>query len=110
MALKKITIRYPSCSFDVFDVNAIFSKIYRNPGKFQFDASKIHKSFKDSSDFKPVALGQTSHAGGYLFWDTVHPTDSLHFYLAESLNEFILKKYYIEIPLLNSKFSNKMSI
>lgn len=87
-ACQKFKTMYTHCSFDVFDINSVFSKAYNNPEQYGLDPNKLKQPYKTSPDFKILPNG-TSPAKGYPFWDDIHPTADVHAILA---NEFY-KKY-----------------
>lgn len=87
-ACQKLQTMFPHCSFDLFDINNVFTSAYDHPEQYGLDPEKRKQPYKTSVDFKILPNG-TSPAKGYMFWDDVHPTADVHAILA---NEFY-KKY-----------------
>ncbi len=75
-----------------YDIHAMFNEVYYNPEKYHFDRNKLTTYFKDSEEFKKSGI---KHAGGYLFWDEVHPTSRMHQELEIMIaNKMAFKKLY----------------
>ncbi len=90
---KKLKEKYPGCSIDLFDINAVFSKVYkdvRDKGDASeyakyFDRTKLKEPYKDSTDYK-ITPEKTSPGSKHMFWDGVHPTATMH--------ELLMSQYY----------------
>lgn len=86
----------PSCIFEVFDINEIFTEVYYNPEKYGFDPDKLTQSYLDSKDYVGTKDNGESAKFGYMFWDDVHPMQRLHKILAQNIFEQYCDQ--IEIP------------
>lgn len=78
--------------FNFYDIHEMFNEVYENPEAYGFDKNKLTSFFKDSEEFKQNGI---QHAGGYLFWDEVHPTAKMHKILEEKIaNKIAYKENY----------------
>jgi hypothetical protein len=82
-ASKRLQAMFSHCSFEVFDVNTIFTDAYHHPEKYRLDPTKLKQPFVTSPDFKILPNG-TSPAKGYTFWNDVHPTAYVQAILANN--------------------------
>ncbi len=96
-AKKELAINYPHCSLELFDVNAIFKKVYENPADYNFDPAKLKEPYLNSEAFRINADG-TSPATGYMFWDDVHPSADMHALLADEFYRQYSMKYGFSPP------------
>ncbi|ARG99297.1 SGNH/GDSL hydrolase family protein [Legionella micdadei] len=96
-ACHELSIMYPHCSIEVFDVNSIFTDAYQNPEQYHFAKSKREKPYSTSPDFKINEDG-TSPASGYMFWDDVHPSADMHALLADIFYEKYAREYNFSAP------------
>jgi len=80
-------------NLSVFDVSGLFEEVYHNPEKYDFDKDKLTTPYTTSAVFKenennPVDKAEKiSPAKGYMFWDDVHPTETMHNWLAEKFQD-----------------------
>lgn len=89
--VEKLRAKYANLQvfIDVFDVFSLLNEVYTNPTQYGFDQEKINIPYTSSEQFKQNAdniANQAEHlspAQGYMFWDDVHPTATLHAWLAE---------------------------
>ncbi len=96
-ARKELAINYPHCSLELFDVNAIFTKVYENPADYSFDPTKLKEPYLNSEAFRINPDG-TSPAKGYMFWDDVHPSADMHALLADEFYRKYNMKYAFSPP------------
>jgi calcineurin-like phosphoesterase family protein len=74
---------------DVFDISGLLTQVYNNPEEYGFSKEKLTTPFISSEEFRQDAadpVDQVKHispADGYMFWDDVHPTATMHAWLAE---------------------------
>lgn len=80
--LKKI---HPDLFLDIFDVCTPMKDIYNHPEANEFDPLKRTLAYTDSDEFKEY--DGISPAPGFMFWDDVHPSATVHAMLAEKFNE-----------------------
>lgn len=80
--VERLRAIYPHTNIDVFDVSSVFSEVYNNPEQHGFDKDKIKQPYVTSSDFK-IEKNGSSPAPGYMFWDDVHPSATMHAKLVE---------------------------
>lgn len=107
---KELEELYPHCSFDVFDVNGLFSEAYNSPGKYGFEEDKLRTPFTKSKDFKIDEKKHLSPSTGYMFWDDVHPTADLHAFLAEKFYEKYSIEYHFSAPQVEAIQSEELDI
>jgi len=86
--------KHPDCSFDIFDINAIFQDAYKHPQKYGFDPDKKKSPIIESKGFNFKAVNDKEHRD-YIFWDDVHPSAAVHQLLSDKFDEFVSKKYNI---------------
>ena len=96
-AYKELSINYPHCSIELFDVDKIFREVYQKPADYHFDASKLKDPYTRSAAFRINEDG-TSPATGYMFWDDVHPTADMHALLATRFYQKFSMKYSFSPP------------
>lgn len=96
-ACQKLQTMFPHCSFDVFDINKVFTSAYTNPEQYGLDPEKRKQPYKTSVDFKILPNG-TSPAKGYMFWDDVHPTADVHAILANAFYNKYNPRYEFTEP------------
>lgn len=94
---QKLHVLHPYCSFDVFDINKIFTDAYNNPNEHGLDPDKLKQPYKDSPDFK-ILPNKTSPAKGYMFWDDVHPTADVQAVLANEFYNKYRRRYQFSEP------------
>lgn len=94
-------------NLSVFDVNEQFKEAYSNPEKYGFEKDKLKSPYVESDLFKQNQknpIDQKEHispAPGYMFWDDVHPTATMHAWLAERFKEeYYGKVFKFEPPEL----------
>lgn len=90
-AYKELSINYPHCSIELFDVNEIFTQVYQNPADYNFDESKLKEAFGTNHD-------ASTPSTGYMFWDDVHPTADMHALLADQFYRKFSLKYSFSPP------------
>jgi hypothetical protein len=94
---KELSINYPHCSIELFDVDAIFTQVYQKPADYHFDAAKFKVPYIKSEAFR-INQDGTSPATGYMFWDDVHPTADMHALLADMFYLKFSMKYGFSPP------------
>ena len=98
-------------TLSVFDVNAQLKKAYDNPERYGFDKDKLKKTYTQSEEFErnkqnPDFIAEkTSPAPGYMFWDDVHPTMTMHNWLAVQFK----KKYSTLYDFVATQLPHKKS-
>ena len=96
-ACAELCHEFPHCSIKSFDINTDFTEIYNNPEKYYFDRDKRHQAYIDSEDFDDPSDG-ISPAPGYMFYDDVHPTATMHSLLANKFYENLEEQYNLLEP------------
>lgn len=100
-------------NLSVFDVNEQFKEVYSNPEQYGFDRDKLKSPYVESALFKENQknpIDQKEHispAKGYMFWDDVHPTATMHDWLAERFKEKYYDKVFRFEPPLQAKHRHK---
>ena len=107
-ACKELSLSYPHCSIEVFNVNKIFTDVYNKPEPI-FEQAKLKIPYVNSPDFRINADG-TSPAKGYMFWNDVHPSADMHALLAEHFLADFRLKYNITEPKVESVSHQKLHI
>lgn len=101
-----------SLNLSVFDVHSQFEEVYKNPEKYGFDKEKLKTPYTDSAEFEKIKQNpefvaeKISPAKGYMFWDDVHPTMTMHHELAERFKE----KYGTVYELVAPRHPKKISV
>jgi phospholipase/lecithinase/hemolysin len=110
---KKYQVLDIPINLSIFDVQAQFTKIYNNPEQYGFEQDKIKTAYIESADFKKNKQNSTfeakkiSPAKGYMFWDDVHPTMTMHNWLAEQFKKEYRTVYNFQTPQQFQKKSTK---
>lgn len=95
-AKQELSLSYPQCSFELFDVYSIFERIYADPEKYNFSSEKKTKAYTKSDEF--INSNGMSPAKGYMFWDDVHPSADMHALLASNFYRQFSLKYDFRPP------------
>lgn len=121
---REYQIQYPGCTIEVFDVSKILRDVCENPTQFpeyKFSSDYRNTPYIESGDFKMnnknlnSNLTKNDAATGYIFWDDVHPTATMHILLAEQLMQKLQKRFEFQMPSpasaerLFKRFKNKYS-
>lgn len=96
-AADQLNMDYPHCAVDVFNVNTMFERVYKNPTPYLFDKEKLTTPYTKSKDFKKPVNG-LSQATGYMFYDDIHPSADLHALLASYFYDTLPLKYELLEP------------
>lgn len=94
--IPELLTAHPDCTIKIYDANALFKKCYNNPEGFGLHEDKKHQPFMKSKAFKPTAVQPL--AEGYMFWDDVHPTQTVHQYLGMDFYAMFEQSYTFNIP------------
>lgn len=95
-AYKELSINYPHCSIELFDVNAIFTRIYHNPEVYNFDQALLTEPcVQPGARINP---GSTAPATGRMFWDEIHPSADLHAIIAARFYRKFSMNYHFSPP------------
>ncbi len=92
-----IRAKHPECSILIYDAYALFGKAWNDPAAFGLDEDKKHQPYTTSKDFK--ISDDSSIDKGYMFWDEVHPTETMHRCLAQGFYTVFGKFYSFEMPM-----------
>ena len=101
--------KYPA-SVNVFDINALFQKVYDNPEEYGFDKNKLKSPFIESEEYKnnknnpDNQKNHTSPSTGFMFWDNVHPTADMHAIWGAEFEKEFGKTHRLESPASNNDF------
>lgn len=87
--LEKLKTKFPECTIEIFDINKIFTNIYKHPETYGFEEAKLKKSYKDS---------KAANAKGYMFWDDIHPIMLVQVILAYAFHKIFHKLYELVEP------------
>lgn len=93
-----------SITLSVFDVNKAFENVYDNPESYRFEREKLKKPYIESEEFKinkknpDFIAGKILPAPGYMFWDDVHPTMTMHHWIAVQFIEKYRRLYDFIAP------------
>ncbi|MEO8400506.1 MAG: SGNH/GDSL hydrolase family protein [Gammaproteobacteria bacterium] len=119
---REYQVKYPDCKIEIFDVSNILREVCENPMQFpeyKFSSENRSKPYIESNDFKLKNKNLTSNpnkndsATGYIFWDDVHPTATMHILLAELLMKKLQERFEFQMPspvsaeTLYKRFKNK---
>lgn len=88
---------YPHCTFDAFDINALFRRVYHHPEQYGMDKNKLRAPYISSKDFNAPKDG-LSPATGYMFYDDLHPSADVHALLASYFYDRLSLKYELLEP------------
>lgn len=100
--LDEFQSKYPELTIDVFEVNDLLDKVYKNPKKFGFDPVKLHSPFAKSEEYTKNNQKAVLPATGYMFWDDIHPSATTHAILAKTFYDEFSGKYEFTAPDLSS--------
>ncbi len=95
---------------DVFDVCGLLTQVYNDPAQFGFDKDKLKTPYTSSEQFKQNAADpadqakKISPAKGYMFWDDVHPTATMHAWLAEKYMDKYDQQFSYKSPTTHSSY------
>ncbi|GGI76329.1 SGNH/GDSL hydrolase family protein [Legionella impletisoli] len=88
---------YPDISLDLFDVNTIFCDAYQHPETYKLSpALKTHGVSLDFPEIKHQV--NATNNDGYMFWDDVHPTSTVHEVLADKFQLKASENYHFTAP------------
>jgi phospholipase/lecithinase/hemolysin len=96
--------KYKDVFVDVFDVAGLLTEVYQNPEQYSFDKDKLQTPYTSSDEFKQNAANpvdqanKISPAKGYMFWDDVHPTATMHAWLAKKMMDKYDEIFNYEAP------------
>lgn len=95
---------------DVFDVFSLLTQVYHAPEQYGFSKGKLKTPYTSSEQFKhneADPVDQTikiSPADGYMFWDDVHPTATMHAWLAEKYLDQYGKDFVYKAPTTSNAY------
>lgn len=78
------------CRINTFDTSTIFNQVFQNPVKYGLSEENKRLPMKEAPNNSVVP--------GAMFWDDVHPSESLHQIIAGTLRKSILDRYYFSVP------------
>jgi hypothetical protein len=96
-AVANLKARQPACTIEVYDVASKFKDIYDHPEHYHLDSTKRAQPYITSPDFRLRSNG-TSPAKGYLFWDDIHPSATMHAELANNFYRRYQGSYQFTAP------------
>ena len=80
-----------------YDVHHLFTDAYNNPNQYGIDPDKRTKPLTLSHDFRDT--DNPNAAKGYMFWDDVHPTEIVHYYLGRKFLATFNQFFKFEAPI-----------
>ena len=90
--IAELTKKYPQCSISIYDANQLFKQAFNHPEQFGLEEHKKNHAFIESEDFKNTS--NQAAANGYMFWDDVHPAQTVHSHLANDFYEASFMQSY----------------
>lgn len=96
MQLEKLKADNENANINLFDIAPLFNDIMQHPARYELDPDKQNQAFTKSPDFNNK--NSISHASGYTFWDSLHPTTHVHAIIAEQFYLQLSQQYHIMPP------------
>lgn len=99
MEIEKLREQYPQCDIKMFEVSKRFERIYYNPKKYGLKEMLRAKPLITSDNYqKPNQDDKAVPFSGHMFYDTVHPSDHVHYLLSRKVEKYINKQYKVTDP------------
>ncbi|KTD67304.1 lipolytic enzyme, GDSL family [Legionella steelei] len=106
--LKILKDANPECSIELFDIETVFTKIYddvRDNGEHSkyaqyFDPKALKEPYLEYAKAHniPTTPGGVAPGKKHMFWDDVHPTETMHALLMSEYYKNNLSQYKISAP------------